>query len=149
VTIDLIALQPGVSEMRVEDSEIDNARLAAASQVSDVAIRVLRGHRMKDMCSVFEEFDAVFQLPSYFGKNWAALDECMNDADWFPLASRVIVLVMESEQIFAREADREAAVDTLHIFFQRLSADWGRGTNGRTVKVSVLLRIASAPTTTS
>jgi RNAse (barnase) inhibitor barstar len=142
VTIDLIALEPGVSETRVEESEIDNARLIASAQVRDVAIRVLRGHRMKDKFSAFEEFDAVFQLPSYFGKNWAALDECMNDADWFPLASRVIVLVMASEQIFAGEADREAAVDTLHAFFRRLSADWGRGTNGRTVKVSVLLKVS-------
>jgi RNAse (barnase) inhibitor barstar len=140
VTIDLFALDPGVREMHIEDAEVDNARLKASAHGHDIAIRVLRGHRMNDMRSAFEEFDAVFQLPSYFGRNWAALDECMNDADWFPLANRVLVVLMESAQLYASEADRESAMETFRTFCRRLILDWASGVNGRTAEVSVLLQ---------
>jgi RNAse (barnase) inhibitor barstar len=140
VTIDLFTLDPDVRERCIEDAEVDDARLKASAHAQDIAIRVLRGHRMNDVRSAFEEFDAVFQLPSYFGKNWAALDECMNDADWFPLANRVLVVVLESAQLYATEEDRESAMETFREFCRRLIVDWASGANGRRAEVSVLLQ---------
>jgi RNAse (barnase) inhibitor barstar len=140
VSIDLIALEQGVSEAHIDKSEVDDARLRIAVQYPSPLVKVLRGHRMGDTQSLFDEFDAVFQLPSYFGKNWSALDECMNDGDWFPVASRVIVVVVDSEQVLSLDTDRGAAKTTLQSFFRRLVENWGSGTNGRQVNVSVLLQ---------
>lgn len=42
----------------------------------------LRGKKLKTTTLLFKEFARTFRLPSYFGKNWNALDECLNDLEW-------------------------------------------------------------------
>lgn len=47
-------------------------------------VRTVRGHKLVDVPSLFDEFAGVFQFPSYFGRNWDALDECISDLEWIP-----------------------------------------------------------------
>src|ERR1700756_4380721 len=42
-----------------------------------IAIRVLRGAKMESMEGFYDELAAVLQFPLYFGRNWAAMDECL------------------------------------------------------------------------
>jgi hypothetical protein len=41
---------------------------------------------------MFEEFARALDFPSYFGKNWMALAECLIDLEWLPASSYVLVL---------------------------------------------------------
>lgn len=42
--------------------------------------------------ALFDEFAQAARLPNYFGRNWAALDECLADLEWLPGASYVVIL---------------------------------------------------------
>ena len=44
---------------------------------SELAIRVVRGNKMRRLDDLYNEFAAAFQFPDYFGENWAAFDECL------------------------------------------------------------------------
>lgn len=47
-----------------------------------IDLRKVHGDRIKSLDDIFNEFSAVYQFPEYFGCNWDAFDECMNDLDW-------------------------------------------------------------------
>ena len=41
---------------------------------------------------LFSAFATAFHFPDYFGSNWDALDECLNDLAWLPANGYVLVL---------------------------------------------------------
>lgn len=45
-------------------------------------VRSIRGVKCRSVQSMLDEFSAALQFPYYFGDNWPAFDECMNDLDW-------------------------------------------------------------------
>lgn len=55
--------------------------------------RKVNGKRMCSLDGIFYEFSAAYQFPEYFGHNWAALDECINDLDWINANSFVLILM--------------------------------------------------------
>jgi hypothetical protein len=44
--------------------------------------RIIRGKRCLDEDSLHQEWAAALQFPYYYGHNWDALDECINDLHW-------------------------------------------------------------------
>jgi len=65
---------------------------------SGLNVRALRGVKMRTVPTLFDEFAAALQFPSYFGENWPAFDECLADMDWLPLASGTVLLVLDAER---------------------------------------------------
>ncbi len=61
-------------------------------QIEGLTVGLLRGPRMRTTESLFNEFAAVLQFPYYFGKNWAAFDECLTDFRWSPPQSYVLII---------------------------------------------------------
>lgn len=47
-----------------------------------IDLRKVHGDRMKSLDDVFNEFSTAYQFPEYFGCNWDAFNECINDLDW-------------------------------------------------------------------
>lgn len=45
---------------------------------------LLRGGKMQNIPDLLKEIAASLQFPSYFGENWNALQECINDLSWLP-----------------------------------------------------------------
>jgi len=49
--------------------------------------RVLRASKMSTQQDLFNEFGAALQFGDYFGENWNAFNECINDLDWIEAAA--------------------------------------------------------------
>lgn len=60
----------------------------------------LRGKRCRNEESFFNEVSASFQFPAYFGENWAAFDECIQDLEWISF-TRIFVLFDDFSQAFS------------------------------------------------
>ena len=54
--------------------------------------RVVRGTKSRSMRELFDELAAAWQFPPYFGENWNAVDECLDDMDWLPCDHYVMVI---------------------------------------------------------
>jgi RNAse (barnase) inhibitor barstar len=57
-------------------------------------IRVIQGRHCETAESLFREWSAALQFPYYFGHNWDAFDECIQDLEWLP-ATCYIMFVTE------------------------------------------------------
>ncbi|WP_235283968.1 barstar family protein [Methanosarcina sp. 2.H.T.1A.8] len=62
------------------------------SKGKDSYLAKIDGSKCKDLDSLFSEFKQAFKFPDYFGYNWAAFDECLNDLDWIDAESYVLVI---------------------------------------------------------
>lgn len=51
----------------------------------------LDGQAIADKTSFIAACQAAFSLPGYFGKNWDALEECLNDLSWAPAAGYIVL----------------------------------------------------------
>lgn len=63
-----------------------------APSSAEMAVRFVRGHKMRTANRLFDEVAATCQFPYYFGENWPALAECLGDLDW--IGSRQFVLII-------------------------------------------------------
>lgn len=48
--------------------------------------------------ALFEEFSRVLSFPGYFGRNWDAFDECINDLRWLQ-EKEIVVIIINSDQL--------------------------------------------------
>ncbi len=55
---------------------------------------------MRTKQGLFQELAAALNFPSYFGKNWDALDECLSDLEWLPAAG-YIIFISEAGELLA------------------------------------------------
>lgn len=87
----------------------------------DLVVRFIRGAKMSTIERMHNEIGAVLQFPWYYGENWAALDECINDLEWLP-GKAYILIFTDAEQLLAEEDD-----ELLGIFIRVLhnaAAEW-------------------------
>lgn len=92
-----------------------------ATNSSETVLRFLRGERMRTAEALFDEFAAALQFPYYFGRNWAALDECLADLEWVP-GQRYILMFTQAEAICKDENLPEFS--TLLKILSKVSAEW-------------------------
>lgn len=71
---------------------------------SDTFIRYLRGNESINLHTFFNEFSAALQFPYYFGKNWSAFDECLNDLRL--LNEKKIILFISNIQEMLQQEDK-------------------------------------------
>lgn len=59
---------------------------------------------MTELEGLYKEFTSVFQFPDYFGKNFNALDECINDLQWLP-AQGYLLTIKNAEHLLKKETN--------------------------------------------
>lgn len=77
------------------------ARLAP----SDVDVRIVRGSRCENERDFFREWAAALQFPYYFGHNWDAFNECLNDLEWIR-ADRLLIALSSVENVLVDDQER-------------------------------------------
>jgi RHS repeat-associated protein len=80
----------------------------------------LRGHRMGTAQAVFDEVGAALQFPYYFGDNWNAFEECLNDMSWMPAKAYTLV-ILDSDRVVDVETDE---LPTLLRILARVCDEW-------------------------
>ena len=75
-----------------DERDMDDSTYVAMQGHAGALIRLIRGARCKRDSGVFQEFAAALQFPYYFGHNWDAFDECINDLSWVQFESCTLVL---------------------------------------------------------
>lgn len=107
--------------------------------------RVLRGWKMRTVDQMFDEVGAALQFPYYFGENWPAFDECLNDLQWLPAPAYLIVIV-STEQLLSSAPEPDFGVFFKNL--KRATEEWPNpgefpGNEGRPSRpFHVLLQVA-------
>lgn len=73
------------------EAEADDLALTANQHSSQFAW-IIRGQRCETKRTLLREWGSALQFPSYFGENWDAFEDCVNDLDWLPGKSRAIII---------------------------------------------------------
>lgn len=84
------------------DRALDNL---ARQTPGNVEARIIRGVRCANSSTLFSEWAAALQFPYYFGHNWSAFDECINDLEWMR-TERLIIFVSRADVVLADEPQR-------------------------------------------
>src|SRR5713226_2851173 len=99
----LLALTPPwIQFVRSSESEARGSGWElAGDERRRIAVTFLRGSKMRTLDALFDEFGAALQIPGYFGENWPAFDECLNDLSWLPAEAYVLILTQAEELLSA------------------------------------------------
>ena len=63
-------------------------------------VRVIRGRKSAKSSAFFDESAAALQFPDYFGENWDAFEECMQDMAE-DVAGHVVIVVTDASRLLA------------------------------------------------
>lgn len=74
---------------------------------------VIDGCRCGDLDGLFNEFANVFSFPDYFGENWAAFDECINDLSWIKAEAYITIINSIDEVLKNEDEDFEIFISYL------------------------------------
>jgi RNAse (barnase) inhibitor barstar len=83
----------------MDNSELTDLHLFLSEKYQNAVIKIIRGEKSKSKTPFFNEVSAALQFPAYFGENWDAFEECINDLEWLP-GDAYILLVSEATQLF-------------------------------------------------
>lgn|SRR5262245_2342718 len=102
------------------DSMTDAAWPLATNQSSRIVVRFVRGKKMMCLDALFDECGAALQFPYYFGENWPAFDECINDLDWLP-GEAYLLIITDSHKLLCKD---NSELPTLLKVLQGASSRW-------------------------
>ncbi len=74
---------------------------------TEAVTRVLRGTHCQTSADFFREVEARLQFPNYFGHNWDAFEECINDLEWLS-AQHYVFGISQSDLLLAKDESRLA-----------------------------------------
>ena len=87
-----------------------------------LGLRFCRGRKMHNLQGLYDELSAAFQFPYYFGENWAALDECLNDLSWF-ISDAYLLCITSADEVLKNEPAEE--FEELISLLVRAAREWG------------------------
>src|SRR5690349_7388606 len=86
----LLALADPVVGVAGEVARLDDV----AAKARDDGLRLLEvnGANARTVDELFDEFAEKLEFPDYFGRNWAAFDECIADLEWLPADGYLLII---------------------------------------------------------
>lgn len=86
----------------IGESEFATLYLQLTNSYKKAAIRMIRGIKCRMLDDFYNEVGAALQFPYYFGENWPAFDECINDLEWMP-GDAYLLLISQANLLLSRE----------------------------------------------
>jgi RNAse (barnase) inhibitor barstar len=97
--------KPYVLNFSMTDSDFEDYINSCRKEFYDGYVTILRGKRMKNFSSFYQEIAAVLQFPYYFGNNWNALIECIQDLLW--INKNYFLLGIDAADLILAEETRD------------------------------------------
>ena len=116
--------EPSLIYLEMDKNELDDLldRCQLDKNRQNIVI-LLRGKKMRNLDGLFQEFAEAFSFPVYFGKNWPALDECLNDLDWL-MGDTYIVGINDIQEVLIDESKKDLLI--LFKILKNTCLEWGR-----------------------
>jgi hypothetical protein len=73
-----------------------------APRVSGLVVRIIHGSSCTSAQELFLEWARALEFPPYFGQNWDAFEECINDLEW--LDGKTFILVIDDADAILRNS---------------------------------------------
>lgn len=73
----------------------------------------LDGSKVRDKKSFLDKAARAMKFPDYFGHNWDAFEECINDLSWAPASGYILLFQAPERMLKNARADWEIAVEIL------------------------------------
>jgi RNAse (barnase) inhibitor barstar len=105
-------LAPGVHQWQADRREA--ARGATEAERAGHRVFWLDGRGVRDKRTLMARCDEEFALPSYFGHNWDALQDCLTDLSWVPATCGYLVVYDHWQEL--ADSDPSAYATLLEIF---------------------------------
>jgi hypothetical protein len=101
--------KPGLHIIEMERSKFDDLVLQLAYFNKDAVVKRIRGGKCKTVDALFDEVAAALQFPIYFGQNWPAFDECINDLEWIE-GTAYVLLIIDAPLLLSEDSDADFKV---------------------------------------
>jgi|GEM_PF-1666136 len=97
-----------------------------------LVVRFIRGRKMSNVAGLHNEISAALQFPWYYGENWPALDECINDLEWLP--GQAYILIFTDAEELLREEDDEVFASFICILHDAAAIWNGQVESGEQIR---------------
>lgn len=91
--------------------------------------RIIDSNGCKTKNGLFVEAASALGFPDYFGKNWDAFQECMNDREEWLSPGNYLLVFTDADQLLC--SDTEKNFETLMNVLTRATKDWNEGINNQ------------------
>lgn len=120
-------LQKPYVHIVIKDAIVANKYFSKLMENGDeiFIVRAIEGKNCTTVDDLFEEFATKLSFPDYFGYNWAAFDECINDLSWLP-SKAYILMINDSDTI---ESTCFTDFRTLVKIMMHTINEWTQGRN--------------------
>lgn len=118
----------------LEDRDI-NKTYSPALEEEGLLIVKLDGNLLQSKNSLFSHFASALNFPEYFGYNWDAFDECINDLEWIS-EDVCLLLISNANKILSSENIKE-----LSTFYDILKESLNEWNLKYTLKKPQILRV--------
>jgi hypothetical protein len=103
---------PWVRFLVCTENEVDDIAMNANRRTAGL-VWIVRGQRCGTKSELLREWGAALQFPSYFGENWDAFEDCVNDLDWLPGKSRTIIVTNTHRILQSSRSEWRTFIDVL------------------------------------
>ena len=115
--------EPYLIPIKINKNDFENLLNSySLNTEKNCVVTLLCGSKMRTIDSLFNEFASGLQFPSYFGKNWSAFDECINDLDWLSGESYIIGIT-DSNDLLCRD---EEEISTFFKILKKACEEWSK-----------------------
>jgi hypothetical protein len=97
-----------------------HGKATALGDLHGLVLRSVDGARCRTKAGLLRELATALEFPAYFGDNWDALEESLNDLEWLPARGYVLVFRDADQVLAAVPEDRPTLVGIL----AQAGADW-------------------------
>lgn len=106
-----------------QGEQVNKMAMKAVENDFDRIVVVLEGEQCKSVASLLKEFNEKFFFPDYFGFNFDALDECLNDLEWLE-AEKYLVFIRDINLVLSEDP---GAFNDFIMIIEMTVKEWNQG----------------------